>query len=285
MPKRIFLTKDEIADQIEQAKTELENKSKSLMFRKFQSDDKETITVSVSPAEVKSAPFASVLFTPNAWVKMQILVQKFSGEVGWHGTISRIKGEVFLVDDIVVFPQIVTSTTVTPEYKAYDEWYSGLGEDTQNLLHFHGHSHVNMAVNPSSVDMEYRKNILNNFGRPGKDTDYFYVFLITNKRGEISGEIYDIQNNLLYANTATEKEFEVDVINNDGERLNDFLEEANSLVKSYTPPESTQEEKKRGGVGTPFDKKLEQNRVYGYETYCDGYDDEYCEELYERYGR
>lgn len=140
---------------------------------------------------------AMLYFTPIAWIKMTALVSRFETEVQWHGMVRRISENEFEIYDVLVPPHEVSGATVTSEYKPYIEWMDGLDDDTFNAVRFHGHSHVNMAVSPSSVDNKYRLDLVTQLPKPTGD-DVFYIFLIINKKHEWSAEIYDLTNNALY---------------------------------------------------------------------------------------
>lgn len=76
--------------------------------------------------------------------------------------------------------------------------------------------------------------MLNNFGTPNEKSDMFYIFLIFNKKGDISGEIYDLQNNALYSKSISADE--INIVVEDCDWLTDFLDEAKKVV---TEPYST----------------------------------------------
>lgn len=141
---------------------------------------------------------ATLYFTPIAWIKMTALVSRFETEVQWHGMVRRISENEFEIYDILVPPHEVSGATVTSEYKSYIEWMDGLDDDTFNAVRFHGHSHVNMSVSPSSVDNKYRLDLVTQLPKPTENDDVFYIFLIINKKHEWSAEIYDLTNNALY---------------------------------------------------------------------------------------
>lgn len=141
---------------------------------------------------------ATLYFAPIAWIKMTALVSRFETEVQWHGMVRRISENEFEIYDILVPPHEVSGATVTSEYKSYIEWMDGLDDDTFNAVRFHGHSHVNMSVSPSSVDNKYRLDLVTQLPKPTENDDVFYIFLIINKKHEWSAEIYDLTNNALY---------------------------------------------------------------------------------------
>ena len=176
---------------------------------------------------------ATLLFSELAWAKMTSLVAEFSSEVGWHGKATRVEGapDMYIVEDIYVYPQNVTGTTVTPDQKLYDEWLNSFDDDVFNNMRFHGHSHVNMAVSPSGVDTGFWEEILTQL-----DDDMFYVFMIINKRWEQHVRIYDMKTNLYFPPS------DVDVkIKNDGFGIEALLRDAQNKVKAvtYTPKTNT----------------------------------------------
>ena len=191
MAKQIYMTNDDVENIVEKVCTELRSNFSGLKCYgsidikrsfTFKSDDR----------------IAMLYFTPIAWIKMTALVSRFETEVQWHGLVRRISENEFEVTDIIVPPHEVSGATVTSEYKPYIEWMDGLDDDTFNAVRFHGHSHVNMAVSPSSVDTKYRLDLVTQLPKPTGNDDVFYIFLIINKKHEWSAEIYDLTNNALY---------------------------------------------------------------------------------------
>ena len=136
-----------------------------------------------------------VVYTPKAWYKTLMLIQENAKEVGWHGICRRDEEDpaVFNVEDILVYPQKVTGTTINPDAVEYAAWMNQLDDDTFNNLRCHVHSHVNMGVTPSGTDQKFREDRLSQLG-----DDDFYVFQIMNKKGDISSAVYDFKNNVFY---------------------------------------------------------------------------------------
>lgn len=225
MAKKIFASDADIEAFLRSSQAQLLDESRNIKNKKFQSGAEE-IKLSFRLPECKDARKATIEFTEKAWIKIYALVNSYSTEVQWHGIVERVSQNVFRIKDVLVFPHEVTGTTVISTQDEYEKWLDALDNETFNGLRFHGHSHVNMGVSPSGVDMEYRRKILNNFGTPTNTTDYFYIFLIFNKKGEISGEIYDLQNNALYSTD------EITILG--CEWLANFLTEAKTLVKERT---------------------------------------------------
>ena len=140
-----------------------------------------------------------LFINPVAYAKMMIIVKNENVEAAWHGIIERPSPNVFHLQDILVYPQINSAALTTSTDEEYTEWllhYLTAEDDTFEKMKFHGHSHVNMAVTPSSIDQQYRESILATL-----DKEAFYVFLIINKRQEVNVEIYDRKAGIVYENS------------------------------------------------------------------------------------
>ena len=137
-------------------------------------------------------------FNALAWFKMRSLVEHCTTECAWHGTITPSEDrKCFTVTDILVYPQIIASATVEQDDtdNAYEIWHQGLNTPTYNSLRLQGHSHVNMAAHPSGVDTTMYDEMLQ-----ALRADSYYIFMITNKTGNIWVNIYDLLNNIIYEN-------------------------------------------------------------------------------------
>lgn len=134
----------------------------------------------------------SISIDPIAYLKMNALVQEFTSEVAWHGTVER-DGNHFHIKDIFVYPQVVTGVTVTPDQVEYTNWLYDLDDDDFKSLRFHGHSHVNMPTSPSGTDMQFQTDMLSKLS--GED---YYIFVIWNKRSEYTFRVYDLATNTMY---------------------------------------------------------------------------------------
>jgi len=179
---------------------------------------------------------ATVLLTPEAYRKIVALVTEFSDEVAWHGSVTRSNSLIneFTIEDIFVYPQEVTSGTVTTDQEAYTDWLYGLDDDTFNKVRMQGHSHVNMSVNPSGVDDNHRKQILEQL-----ENDMFYIFMIWNKSLSIHTLIYDMANNVLYE----DKDVEVKLLIEEG--MDDFLTDAKEKVQKRAAIRKPKKSKKQ----------------------------------------
>ena len=166
---------------------------------------------------------ATVYFTSEAWTKMQALVRSFDKEVAWHGVAYRGEDEAkdeYYITDILVYPQEVSGATVEMDETKYDEWIRENVDDERFYnIGMQGHSHVDMQVSPSSVDINHQEIILQQL-----TDEMFYIFMIWNKSGKSYTKIYDLKKNILFENS------DVDIVIQE-----DFIAEAKKMVteKSY----------------------------------------------------
>ena len=165
---------------------------------------------------------ATVWLTQEAYRKIIALVMNFSSEVGWHGTVSRVADNEFIIEDIFVYPQEVTGSTVNTDQKLYTEWLYSLDDENFNKIRMQGHSHCDMGVSPSVVDDTHRQHILNQL-----EPEMFYIFQIWNKSLAVHTLIYDMAQNILY------EDDDVDVMLQNDESMTGFL--ADSLEKVKKP--------------------------------------------------
>jgi len=163
---------------------------------------------------------ATVWLTMEAYHKIVTLVTEFANEVGWHGTVQRVSDNEFIIQDIFVYPQEVTASTVNTDQEAYTQWLYELGDDVFNNIRMHGHSHNNMSVSPSGVDNIHRQQILNQL-----ETDMYYIFMIWNKSLQVHTLVYDMARNILYEDT----DVEIKLLGVEG--LDEFLANAKTKVQ------------------------------------------------------
>lgn len=135
-------------------------------------------------------------FSGMAYAKQLSLLQNCSSEIAWHGTVRANEDRtVFTIENILVYPQTVTSATVVTDETKYQQWKQLLNDDEYNSLRFQAHSHVNMGVTPSGVDRNLYDSMLQSLSN-----NSFYIFMILNKKTDAHIEIYDLQNNAFYGN-------------------------------------------------------------------------------------
>lgn len=172
---------------------------------------------------------ATVVFSTDAFAKMTMLVQRFDSEVAWHGVAYRDEKEKsrFYITDILVYPQLVSGSTVNTDQEKYQNWLYAQKDEVFNNIRMQGHSHVNFSTSPSGVDTTHQEKILEQL-----DDDMFYIFMIWNKKFERTIKIFDLANNTLFENG------DVDVlIGSDAVDLEAFVGEAKKQVvtKTYQP--------------------------------------------------
>lgn len=215
---------------------------------------------------------ASITISAVAFAKMTMLLQSFSTEVAWHGVAVRdeVDKTRFYITDILVYPQVVTGSTVNTDQEEYTNWLYGLDDDTFNNIRMQGHSHVNFGTTPSGVDEKHQESILEQL-----DDDMFYIFMIWNKKFEHTIKIYDLENNILY-----EDEDINFFIGNEGTNLRAFIDEAKAtvsnksaihpVVKGVTSGSNANANSKT--TGAPTEKaKTKGGNGYGYQYEDDGY--------------
>lgn len=167
---------------------------------------------------------ATLYFTELAYLKMKMLIDSSSKEVAWHGLVKRHQQEAnaFVVYDILIYPQKVTGVTVETDQEEYQNWLMGHDDDTFNNIRLQGHSHVYMNTTPSSVDMDLYEGIVSQL-----TDDMFYIFIILNKKGEKTIQIYDFMSNLVFD---TEDVLVQVIDGNTGVKR--FIEDAKSMIKA-----------------------------------------------------
>lgn len=169
---------------------------------------------------------ATVTFSQTAFYKMLQLIYGFSSEVAWHGTVYRDEAQpnAFRIEDIFVYPQLVSGANVETDQVAYQSWLYSLDDEVFNNLRMQGHSHVDFTTTPSTVDTTHQGKILEQL-----DDDMFYIFMIWNKKMERTVTIFDLANNTLY-----EKD---DVVITVDSGALEFLDNAKEIVKpKYQAP-------------------------------------------------
>ena len=174
-----------------------------------------------------------VCFSTLAWKKMTMLVDNFTTEVGWHGTVERIDDENFYI-------------TVKIDEEEYAKWMQKTimeqGYETYSSIKFQGHSHVNMGVTPSGTDIQHQDDIVNTMAE-----DSFYIFLIMNKSRSIWCSVFDGKTNAIYENTDVKVTYETD-------ELDDWLQEVKPMVvtKTYYPTyQSSKPQTQTGNTNKP----------------------------------
>lgn len=203
-----------------------------------------------------------VYITAEAYVKLRKLVDDTTTEIGWYGTVTKMPGfeSVFVIDDILVYPQTVTGATCVQDDDRVFEFELNLSTDQVNRKRFHGHSHVNMGVTPSGVDEQFYQDILT-------QVDDYFIIMITNKSGAYYTRFYDMQNNILYTGIP------VQVMLDNGIALEHWYDDAtqnNIKEHTYTAPIKPGADKKNF-QNSIFDNPYDDYDYDPYESYADRY--------------
>lgn len=132
---------------------------------------------------------------PTAWCKITTLVQKTDTEIAWHMLIKKMSKTQYIITDVLVYPQTVTGATVNTDDTKYALWVNAIPDKEFETLRGQGHSHVNMGVSPSSVDTKYYSDLLKVVQKG------FYMFMITNKKGDMFLQLIDLDENAMYENS------------------------------------------------------------------------------------
>ena len=203
-----------------------------------------------------------VYITAEAYVKLRKLVDDTTTEIGWYGTVTKMPGfeSVFVIDDILVYPQTVTGATCVQDDDRVFEFELNLSTDQVNRKRFHGHSHVNMGVTPSGVDEQFYQDILT-------QVDDYFIVMITNKSGAYYTRFYDMQNNILYTGIP------VQVMLDNGIALEHWYDDAtqnNIKEHTYTAPIKLGADKKNF-QNSIFDNPYDDYDYDPYESYADRY--------------
>ena len=183
---------------------------------------------------------ATIHFTAEAYTKMVMLIQRFDKEVAWHGVAKRMDGEGdnYIIEDIDVYPQLVSGATVEMDENEYTNWFTENREDERfGFLNMQGHSHVNMGTSPSATDIDHQKTILQALPQNG-----FYIFVICNKRLECNARIYDMSKNIMFEN---------DDISITIDGYDEFFADAKKLVRDRVYSPTTYQSKTPAAQTTP----------------------------------
>lgn len=190
----------------------------------------DTIKVQVNISELldlyvkeNNIPEPTVYITTQAYTKMSMLVDKTTTEIGWYGTVTKVPGltGVYVIEDIIVYPQKVTGATCEQLDNKMFEFEMSLTTDQVNHKRFHGHSHVNMGTTPSGVDEQFYHDILTQV------TDFF-IITVTNKRNEYTTRVYDMEHNILFTDVP------ITVIDDEGLELDLWYEESKKQLEEPT---------------------------------------------------
>jgi hypothetical protein len=132
-----------------------------------------------------------VFYAPGIWEQIHYLVAQCSKEVGWLGLVEKIDND-YLITEIFVPEQIVNGAETDISSNAMAALALQLLAENKDpsKLRYWGHSHVNMAVSPSSTDETQVAEYL--------ETCNYFIRGIYNKRSETKVDIYDRDRGVAY---------------------------------------------------------------------------------------
>jgi hypothetical protein len=139
--------------------------------------------------EMISCGIPTIYVTPIANAKMQHYVDIVADEVGWLGIVEELESGDYLIEDVYLFEQRVSTATTEITEDALATFATEMlkrddGMEIMNKLRFWGHSHVNMGTGPSAQD----DSQMDTFESSGHD---FFIRGIYNKKGEVNLCVYD----------------------------------------------------------------------------------------------
>lgn len=204
---------------------------------------------------------ATVLFSTIAYAKMLSLIMTFDKEVGWYGTAHRegeLDDDLYIIDDILVFPQEVTGVTVDSDDEKRLEWFNTLPIEELKNIRCDCHSHVNMSTNPSGTDDKEVEAVLENLSG-----DAFRIFMIWNKKLEFTVRIFDMAKNIFFGTKDV-------IVDTEEFSVGAFLNDATSKVKNKTTYTKTYS--KNAASTTTSKKKTEEEEMR--EAFDELYDDD-----------
>ena len=203
-----------------------------------------------------------IIYTQEAFLRMQALVDFFDTEVGWYGLVDKIDDLHYRVYDVKVCRQSVDGAKVDTTDEDTLEFFASLSDDEADHMHFQAHSHVRMSTTASGVDTQNQQDVIKNMGKTG-----FYIFQIWNKNNDINTYFYDLDNNTFY----DRKDVLIEIEDSLG-TLDDFICSVADLVvekKNYYPYQYQKQYDKTSAQAKKDFKKDEKEK--NDHAYADGY--------------
>lgn len=158
----------------------------------------------------------TVFVLASAYIKMMSLIKGSNKELAWYGIATRVNNNYF-IEDILVYPQTVTTATVDADEEKCAKWFMELPDDVINNLKFQGHSHVGMAASPSGRDT----NNWLQFANLLKPTE-FMILCIGNNKGDFYWNIYDKAINVYFEN----KDITMVIVDDKGNSIFDWAKDS-----------------------------------------------------------
>jgi hypothetical protein len=138
----------------------------------------------------------AVLISREAYARMWHFVDIAEDEVGWLGTVERLQNGGFMIEEVFLLQQEVSSaqTEISEEGVALlaEELFTRPdGLELVNKLRFWGHSHVMMGTSPSFQD-DKQMDLFRDNGCE------WFIRAILNKRGRMEIDIYFFESGVMF---------------------------------------------------------------------------------------
>lgn len=182
----------------------------------------------IDPIDESKVKKPVVLINSIAWLKMVTLVMHNAEEIAWQSCVEvrnfkDSEDTYYYIKDVHVYPQTVTPAHVDMDELEYAKWsMENLTNEQYNSLRFQGHSHVNMGVGPSGTDQATYQKFLDQLQK-----DEYYIFMILNKRMEMTVIVYDYKQNIIFET----KDITIDVLLPEGKYLSVWTKEQDAMLK------------------------------------------------------
>jgi len=138
---------------------------------------------------MNGAGIPTIFVAPEAYSRMWHFVDIAIGEVSWLGTVALLSHGDYLIEEVFLLKQVVSTGHTELSAEGQAELAQDLltsrphGEESVNRLRFWGHSHVNMGTTPSYQDTEQVEQFREN-GCP------WFIRGILNKKGRIEFTLF-----------------------------------------------------------------------------------------------
>ena len=199
-----------------------------------------------------------VYMLSDAYVKMTSLINSSNDELAWYGVAHRANNNYF-IQDILVYPQTVTSVTVDADEEKCAKWFMELPDDVINNLKFQGHSHVTMSASPSGRDTNNWQQFANLL-KP----EEFMILCIGNKKGDFYWNIYDKKINVFFEN----KDITMCIVDNKGNSILDWAKES---IEKYIIKETPKVTSKVGFLSDSYKSSDSTSKVSTPTTVLNGH--------------
>lgn len=213
---------------------------------------------------------ATIRITPSAWMKIQALVVGHDKEVAWYATVDKLEVEnpsfpEYRMTDILVYPQYASSAFVEDsiidgDTTEMNDWLNSLTDEQYNKRRGQGHSHVNMAVNPSGTDEACWLRFAETVARAQENR--YAITMIINKKLEMMWWACDFDLKMEFKNSDIDIVLEVE----EGVSNVEFFDMSKELVKSRCSKPSSfylfgGNEKSQASAGSYI---INKPKTYGY---------------------